>query len=244
MRATALALLLGIAALGFRAWGQEEAGNRAYRRGDYPKAVERYREALARSGGMAEPRYNLGTALLRIGELESARENLIESLQAQSPELRARAFYNLGNALAQEPEDGGANPESLRAAIEAYRRSLLLDPGREDARWNLELAMRRMDELERERQSLAGEEGEPPQEQQQQQGEGSAEQPRPREGDSRTTFPGAGERRREGSDLGTADQPLPRELAEQILRAVEENERSLQREKLRRQRQRVKGPDW
>lgn len=242
MRATALALLLGIAALGLRAWGQEEAGNRAYRRGGYPKAVERYREALARSGGTAEQRYNLGTALLRIGELESARENLIESLQAQSPELRARAFYNLGNALAQEPEDGGANPESLRAAVEAYRRSLLLDPGREDARWNIELAMRRMEELERERQSLTDEEGEPPQEQQQ--GEGSAEQPRPREGGSRTTFPGAGERQREGSDLGTADQPLPRELAEQILRAVEENERSLQREKLRRQRQRVRGPDW
>jgi hypothetical protein len=42
----------------------------------------------------------------------------------------------------------------------------------------------------------------------------------------------------------TAIGPLPPDLAEQILRAVEEQERGLQREKLRRSKKRGSGPDW
>ena len=243
MRVLTLALLLGFAVLGLRALAQEEGGNRAYRRGDYGKAVDRYREAVARSGGSPRLQYNLGTALFRLDRSAEARKRLMEALEAQAPELRARAFYNLGNALARDPEGGTASAEELRAAIDAYRRSLLLDPGRDDARWNLELAMRWLEERQRN----------PPLQPPQQrpdvtpQGEGSGAEPRPQEGSGRPAFPRAGDARGPEETEGTLDAseaPFPRELAEQILRAVEGQERSLQREKLRRQRQRTRGPDW
>jgi tetratricopeptide (TPR) repeat protein len=241
MRGLALAVVFVAAVSGFQVWGQEESGNRAYRRGDYPKAAERYRSAVAKSGGSPRLLYNLGTALTRLGDSEEARERLLASLEAQSPELRARAFFNLGNVLAQGPESGRESAENLKAAIDAYRRSLLLDARREDARWNLELAMQRLEKLQ-ERQALqrGDEEGQRPP-----QGEESGDRRQPREGADRRGAPTSGDRRiPDAAQVGDSDAPLPRELAEQILRAVEESERGLQREKMRRQRRRVRGPDW
>ncbi len=241
MRCGSLVLVLPIAALGFRLLAQEPAGNRAYRGGDYPTAVERYREALARRS-LPRIEYNLGTALLRLGEWESAGRRLSAALQAQSPELRARAFYNLGNAEARAGQEEGVGREALRAAIDAYRRALLLDPGGEDARWNLELAQRRLAELERSGPSSpeADDLG------------AGAEGSEDRDAGGRPLDAGSAPDRerpveRESRDAGAAaapDAPLPLELAEQILRAVEERERGLQRDKLRRQRGRARGPDW
>jgi len=239
MRAFAVAVLVTVATLGFRAVAQDEAGNRAHRKGDYEKAAEQYREAIGRSGGTAEQRYNLGTSLLRLGDLEDSRRNLIESLETQSPELRARAFYNLGNAFSRRPAEGDVTPEDLRTAIETYRRALLLDPELDGARWNLELALLRLQELMSQSQSSPDEQQDP---QEQRQGEGGGEQQRPREGGSGAEFPQTDEPSER--DYGAADDPLSQELAEQILRAVEEHERGLQREKLRSQRKRVRGPDW
>ena len=240
MRALRFVLLLGVILIGFRLMTQEESGNRAYRKGEYSKAVDRYREAVARSGGTAQLQYNLGTALLRIGEPEAV-ERLMQALEAQSPELRARAFYNLGNALVMGPEGGEPSAGELRAAIDAYRRSLLLDPRGDPVRWNLELAIYRLEEQER-NQQMRGPEQQPdvpPQGQ----GVGTGEQPQ--QGGDDSTFPRPGaQRRQQGSRLDVSEEPFPRELAEQILRAVEERERALQREKLRRQRQRTRGPDW
>lgn len=239
IKAVGVWLLLALFPFSLRFWSQEAAGNRAFRRGDYARAVERYRKALDRAAADAPRlRYNLGTALLWDGDPGEARDQLTAALEAQSPELRARAFYNLGNTHVEDGAVGGV--ERLQAAIEAYRRALLLDPDDEDARWNLELAMRRLEEdrspalsSPEQRPTAApppdsGEEGTGPE-------RGAGQAPVP-QGDVAPPPKGAA--------LDQLDAPLPRELAEQILRAVEERERGLQREKLRRRRQRVSGPDW
>lgn len=234
-----LAALVVLFALGAGPWTQEPSGNRAYRAGDYARAVERYREERARRE--ADPRlsYNLGTALLRLGESDLAHERLIESLDARSPELRARAFYNLGNALIAR--GGAGDAETLSAAIDAYRRSLLLDPTRDDARWNLELAARRLEELESGQPPLTG----PEQESAAPAGDPGAEREGLRGEPSTSGAAGSGGRGLdERAESGSADSALPRELAEQILRAVEERERGLQREKMRRERRQLRGPDW
>lgn|GEM_PF-1073692 len=236
----AVGLVLAVVLLGFQFWGQEAGGNRAYRRSDYATAVERYRAAIERGGSAPRLQYNLGTSLLQLGEWEAAREALGVALEARSPELQTRAFYNLGNALVGDPQ--AVTAVDLRAAIRAYRSSLLLDPEHADARWNLELAMRRLAELERSRQPLTGPEQQPTPPPQ---GEGRGEEEGPVEGGPASVQPrlGPGERR-QATGPDAVETPLPRGLAEQVLRAVEEQERGLQREKLRRQRQRVRGPDW
>ncbi|MGD2218479.1 MAG: hypothetical protein PVJ64_17105, partial [Gemmatimonadales bacterium] len=150
---TSLSIVLAAVLLGFRFWGQEPGGNRAYRDGDYSTAVERYRSALMRGASTPRLEYNLGTALLQIAERREAQRFLESALRAQTPELRAHAFYNLGNVLTH---GASASAEDIKAAIQAYRRSLLLDPQNENARWNIELAMRRLQEMQRLSQPLAG----------------------------------------------------------------------------------------
>jgi Ca-activated chloride channel homolog len=121
------------------------AGNERFAEGDYAGAVAAYRRALA---GRADPtavQFAIGTALTRqadalddtgerarvLGEAEAALRRAIESRDVG---LRAAAYYNLGNALY-----GAARYED---AAEAYKRALRLDPDRDDARYNLELALR------------------------------------------------------------------------------------------------------
>ena len=243
MKRTAVFLTLFVLAPGLGLWGQEEKGNRAYRRGEYAEALKRYREALTVDSEPARLQYNLGTTLLQLGEFLEARESLAEGLGAQAPDLRSRAFYNLGNSLAGGSGGDSADEEELRAGVEAYRRALLLDPRRDEARWNMELALRRLDELEQDTQSGSGPEQQQPTAAPQGEGSG-AEQDPPGAGEQPLQPQPGGVPPRESTSSDLIDEPLTRELADQILRAVEERERDLQREKLRRQRQRVKGPDW
>lgn len=244
MRRDRLLLALLAALVGFQIGSQEERGNRAYRGGEYREAIERYRTALARGGDTPRLHYNLGTTLLEIGELEDAGEEFAEALQGHDPELRGQAFYNLGNVAARSAGSGG-DPQAakrLEAAIRAYRRSLLLQPGRHDARWNLELALQRLKRLEDQQRSREGE-GSQPLEQPDQ--PGGQERMQPGRQGQQPPAPRPGPERLPPQSRDSEVEPLSPNLAEQILRAVEEQERGLQREKLRGQNPaRRTGPDW
>lgn len=217
---------------------QVEAGNRAFRRGEVEAAVAAYRRALERRPDDEIVRYNLGTALLREGELEAALPHLSRATETRDPELRARAYYNLGTAhLAGAAEDR----EGARRAVQALRQALLLRPEDADAKWNLELALRRLAEEPPPSaggQSPEGGGGDAPPDAGG--GGGGGGQAQEQEQPSRPApAPGAQAR---APEL----QPLPRATAEQLLNAIEEQERALQRERLRRQRPagRPAGPDW
>ncbi len=219
---------------------QEAGGNRAYRKSNYEESLRRYRKALERSEGEPRIHYNLGTALLQLGQDEGAREELVRGLEAQDPELRLRAFYNIGNSLTRSEEDKEPSVERLQQAAEAYKRALLLDPSRVDAKWNLELTLERIEQIENQLQQG----GSQNQQQPPPLNAGGGEEPPP-------PSPGPGgkgqeQRQRPLPEVppGDLEAPLPRELAEQILRAVEERERDLQRRKMRRRRGRTTGPDW
>lgn len=244
MRGDRLILALLVVLVGFQIGSQEERGNRAYRGGEYREAIERYRAAQERGRDTPRLHYNLGTTLLEIGELEDAGEQLAEALQGHDPELRAQAFYNLGNVAARSA-GGGGDPratERLAAAIRAYKRSLLLQPGREDARWNLELALQRLQRLQDQQASREGE-GSQPLEQPDQPGGQERVQPGRQGQQPPAARPGPERLPPQSRDSDVA--PLAPNLAEQILRAVEEQERGLQREKLRGQNPaRRTGPDW
>lgn len=242
MRPSAGVIAISLALVGFGLVAQEERGNRAYRAGDHREAVERYREALRAGEDDPRVRYNLGTALLQVGEWEEARAQLSEALQGRDPDLRADAFYNLGNARARSVGEGSDDMERLRGAIEAYRRALLLQPGQEDARWNLELALQRLEQLERERTSFPGQEAQPLEEPEEQGGQEPLDPGR--EGTEQSP-PRPTDQAEPPQSRDVDATPLNPSLAEQILRAVEEQERGLQRDRLRQQNPaRRSGPDW
>lgn len=107
--------------------------------------------------------------LFRHGLEQFAARNFAGSLDSfraaaegfAEPERRAVALYNAGlacynQALADEPLDPLTASSYYRQSCEAYRAALEMLPTLDDARWNLELALRRLARLTRE-----GEESKP-----------------------------------------------------------------------------------
>jgi Ca-activated chloride channel homolog len=235
VRAAAAALALGMS-LGFGI-GDVERGNRMYREGRFEEAAESYQRALESAPARADVRYNLGTALLALGRWEEAQAHLQAALDGVDPELRRRAFYNLGNRFLL---DGRAEHELRRqgalldAAIEAYRRALRMAPDDPAAKWNLELALREREQNEQQQASMP-DRGDPDQqstdsddEQQQGQGAGSGASPSAARGGD------------DGDPGSTMDErPMSQEQADRILSAIEQDERELARESLQRGQRRT-----
>jgi hypothetical protein len=125
-----------------------ERGNRLYRAGDTPAAADVYAQALGATGD-EQTTYNLGTALLWL-DADSAEALLSRTTQVEDPDTRQRGFYNLGYAHLVDA-DASSLPDTviaaLRSAVVSYRTALRLDPTDQNARWNLALAVRRLDAL-------------------------------------------------------------------------------------------------
>jgi len=122
-------------------------GNESLKSGKPDEAEERYRRALAELPGAPAVLYNLGTAQVQraaklpLGDersklIESAEKMLREAGDAADMNLRASSHYNLGNAFYAE--------KKYKDAIDEYKKALRIEPAREDARHNLELALSRL----------------------------------------------------------------------------------------------------
>lgn len=141
----ALVLMLALASCDTAA-RHAAAGARLYEEGEWRAANERFQRAFEKSGDPALA-YNSANALYRMKRYETA-ERLYRDAAGGAPDLRQRSLYNLGNTLVREAEDADENAKGaiLDRAIAAYEEALRLAPTDADARWNLEIALRRRGE--------------------------------------------------------------------------------------------------
>jgi Ca-activated chloride channel homolog len=230
-------MLTVVGMLAVLAAGGVAEGNRRYAAGDYAGAAEAYAEALARGDTSAVLRYNLGTALLQLGRYDEALPHLEAAAREGSPPpVRARGHYNGGGAdlepaFAGSVTDGAERRTRLRRAVRHYRDALRLDPGDDDARWNLELAQRLLTDDERPARDTGGggdeDDGDeadaddrtPPVDTRQ-----PSQAPAPEQGDRRVTSS---------------------EEAERILDAAQARELTVQQRQLQRPQRSVRGQrDW
>jgi Ca-activated chloride channel family protein len=135
---------LGMTALGITACTSVWRGEQHYARGEYPEAYEAFSAALAKDS-TPRLRFNTGAALYRLERyLASATAFRSAALGPSTPAERQRALFNLGNALVRTAEEKPGEPEPLLDAVAAYEAALKLDPSDGDAKWNLEIALRRL----------------------------------------------------------------------------------------------------
>lgn len=116
-------------------------GQQLYENGKYLEAYEAYQRVLRQEGG-PEIRFNTGNTLYRMRQYNDAARTWREALNA-APDVKQNAFYNMGNAYVRAAQDANALSRYLDRAVEAYEEALRLNPADQEAKWNLEVALRR-----------------------------------------------------------------------------------------------------
>jgi Ca-activated chloride channel family protein len=116
-------------------------GERLYHQGKYAEAFAVFHSAQ-RADTSARLAYGAGSALYRLERYEEAAEQFRTA--ARDAGLRQRSLFNLGNAMVRAAEEKPGAPEPLYRAAEAFEGALRLDPRDQDAKWNLEIALRRL----------------------------------------------------------------------------------------------------
>ncbi|MFL6192923.1 MAG: VWA domain-containing protein [Thermoanaerobaculia bacterium] len=231
----------------------------AYGNGKPKEAVGPADTALRLAPGDPMVQYDAGTAHLAAGSSRKAMSILEKAAKGAGPELAPVAHYNLGNARLAAGDAAGA--------VQAYRRTLLAQPGNLDAKYNLEIALRE------EKKQKMGARGNPAgsrgsrsknQDPSNQQGRGNNPQPNqnnpqdrnqpPNPQPGQQPKPGEGDPQNRAGQ-GQQDQRLPRfrnqpemnaREAASLLSAVEDLERQQRRDQAaRRARQHAaQGKDW
>lgn len=104
-------------------------GNRDFKKEDWKAAEIDYRKALVKDSSSVAANYNLGNTLYRMGDIEQARKSY-DALKEVAPSSPAASdlYYNMGNAASQAKD--------WQAAVDAYKESLLRNPGDMDAKEN------------------------------------------------------------------------------------------------------------
>jgi Ca-activated chloride channel family protein len=118
-------------------------GERLYHEGKYGEAYAVFHAAQP-GDSSARLAFDAGSALYRLERYEEAADQFRAS--ARDPRLRQRSLFNLGNAMVRAAEEKPGQPEPLYRAAEAFEGALRLDPRDQDAKWNLEIALRRLGE--------------------------------------------------------------------------------------------------
>ena len=111
------------------------AGNRKFRKGDFPAAELCYRKALIKDTSSLAAKYNLASALYRQEDWDGASKALEGAANsAAMSAYGADYFHNLGNVALQKGD--------YQTAVNAYQQSLVRRPGDFETKENYTYALR------------------------------------------------------------------------------------------------------
>jgi tetratricopeptide (TPR) repeat protein len=110
-------------------------GNKAYKENNFSEAESAYRDALKNGEKSEIANYNLGNTLYKKDDTEEATKAFDNAIKnTDNNEIKQKAFYNKGVALQKA--------KKLPECIIAYKNALILNPNDEDARQNLQRALK------------------------------------------------------------------------------------------------------
>ncbi len=143
-------LLVCAAMTATSAWADSVAsknreGNRLFESGKFQEAEKTYLDAQAQSPGRPEILYNLGNSLIKQKKYDQALQSLRQATSKAGKPLEANTWYNIGDALFEMSD--------FKDAAQAYVQALKIDPADQDAKHNLELALRNLKQQQEKEQS-------------------------------------------------------------------------------------------
>ncbi|MCI0404479.1 MAG: tetratricopeptide repeat protein [candidate division Zixibacteria bacterium] len=214
-------------------------GNQSYRQGNYDEAARRYRSAEIDRPGSPVAAYNLGTALVTGKNYEEAFSKLGEAASKLTGPEKALAHYNIGNGLF------GAG--KFAEAAGAFKKALEINPNDRDAKYNLELALKMLEEQKKNQQN---------QKQNQKQKEKNEKKDKGGSSDSDSTKQKQNQSQQQNKDqqkspdqkeqqkMARPKQQMTKEEAERILAALKNEEMKVKKQKKADAIPLVGGRDW
>ncbi len=197
-------------------------GNEAFSNRAYHEAILDYEAAGEQDPEIVEPIYNTANAHYRLDAYPESLQSMQQALPLAKDELAQHAPYNLGNAAFRL--------EQWDAAVEAYKEALRQNPDDMDAKYNLELALKQIQEQQNEQTSQTQEQRDQEQADARQPEQGGAEeQELGEQGRDETEEPGV--RENEGQSEQAQPQQveaLTEEQARRLLEAIGENTQTFQ----------------
>ncbi len=133
-----LILLFSLPPLWAKGPAANRKGNEAFRKGNYEDAATQYGRAAESLPGDRTVAFNQGTSLLKQKKYDEALRLLLAGSGDPRREVKAPSLYNAGNALAEG--------QKLPEALSAYRQAILADPSDMNAKFNYELAKRKLEQ--------------------------------------------------------------------------------------------------
>ncbi len=236
----AVFLCSSVAAESYR--DQVAAGNEAFRVGNYSEALDYYHVAETEIPESPELEYNIASTLHEQGAYEEAVDKFRKALNTTDLLQEAKAHYNLGSTHFRM--------EDYQKAIEHYQRAVEIDPDDMDAKYNLELARRKLkDQMEQQQEKQEEQQDQQQEEQQKQQEE---EQDKQEENQEQEEQQQPQEQQNDEQQQQEQPQPqepseeeLSKEDAERILNALRDDEQEMQENRKKIQaRGNYIGKDW
>ncbi len=134
--------------------GQQERkyirkGNRLYEKQKYSGSETQYHRAEGIDKQIPDATFNVADALYKQGKYSEAAEKFVAAEDSyDEPQMKADAYYNLGNSLLKD--------NKFKESIDAYIKSLLIDPDNIEAKYNLAYArdqLKKQQEQEQQKQN-------------------------------------------------------------------------------------------
>jgi Ca-activated chloride channel homolog len=110
--------------------GKVKQGNRLYKEQKYDAAKNKYQDALLEDPNSPLIQFNVGDVTYQTKDYQKAMESFHKTLNVKDAGMQSKAYYNIGNALYRQ--------NKLPESIQAYQEALKLNPGDQDAKYNLE----------------------------------------------------------------------------------------------------------
>jgi tetratricopeptide (TPR) repeat protein len=127
-------------------------GNKLYHQEKYDEAIKKYNEAKSEAPDSDIVNFNLGTALYKKGRYREAADTFTKAVITKDKKLEAKTTYNIANSKyklgsLQENTDPNGAVSLYRESIDYYNRTLELDKKDNDAKYNHDLAEKRLKAL-------------------------------------------------------------------------------------------------
>jgi len=128
-----------------------------FQNGDYKSAAEAYRQAAEAAPQDSRFTYDEGASLYRSGNFDAAADAFTKTLSSNDLGLQQQAYYNLGNThyrlgQADAKQDPKKTTESWEQAVKDYQNALELNSSDADAKYNLGLVKKQLEELKKQQQ--------------------------------------------------------------------------------------------